>query len=236
MDLLGERARLAEGEAGGHFDVQLVRAVDVRGAVEQGEVEHVAGDGAVVADEVQVVAGHLDPGAPVRKPEADHRADRGVDRPLGLMAYDLGERWVRRPLPGDTAEQQVLEGPVDPDRDHRFGVGGERVERGDERGEAVPTGKFVDLGGHEAARDRERRLRRRRDAGDLPITVRDPRLAVDDHELTVETLHGADPVIGACEHLAEREVAVVAAVHQRGHGAGLHHEMGCVGVVVEARA
>src|SRR5262245_65665531 len=85
VDLFGERAGFAEFDAGGHLDVQFVLAVDREVTVLEDEAEHVPAVHAVVAQEMEVVTGHLDTRAAVGEPEADDGAHRLRDRPLGLV-------------------------------------------------------------------------------------------------------------------------------------------------------
>ncbi len=89
-------AGLAEPEALGQLDVELVDALDRRRALQRVEREHVAAVLAVVGQEVEVVAGHLQTCAGVREPEAHEAPARRGQAPLGLVAGHLGERRVRR--------------------------------------------------------------------------------------------------------------------------------------------
>ena len=114
---------------------------------------------------------------------------------------------------------------VDAHRDDGLVGRRELVERGAERGERQRLARVSRATGREPARDDERRLRLGRHRVDAPVGVRDPRLAVDDHELAVEVLDRADAEVGARQQVADADVAVVVTVHQRRDRAGLDHQV-----------
>jgi hypothetical protein len=82
------------------FDVKLRPDVQVGDPVVEPEAEDVPPDRAIIGDEVQMRADHLDPVERIRKAEPHHRArDLGEIGHL-LLGDRLRKRWIREFLLG----------------------------------------------------------------------------------------------------------------------------------------
>ena len=75
-----------------------------------------AAAGAVLADEVEVVAAHLDPLGVVGEAEAEHRPRYVRQLEDVLLGDDLGQRPVGRALARHRAGADEIEAPVEADR------------------------------------------------------------------------------------------------------------------------
>src|SRR5215217_3143335 len=106
--LRGE-ARVAEAYLRRQLDVEVVRGVEPGAHSSRPRVEDVAAALARLVDEVQVIAGDLDPLDVVREAKADHRACDLGELELALLGDDRCQRAVGRALAGDRARADALE-------------------------------------------------------------------------------------------------------------------------------
>ena len=194
-----------------------------------------AATAAVGADEVQVVAGDLDPLDPGREAEAEHRPlDVGQLEDV-LFGDNLGQRPVGRALDRHRAGADQLEAAVEAER---AGAGARRGQLVDPRQQLLvlerPLEADVDLG-LEAGDDGERRPLGRRHRVDAPLDVGAEELAVEGDHLAVEAVDRPQAEVAVLGQLGEAEVALVGALQQRPDRRGLEqHVVLVLGVEVGA--
>lgn len=184
-----------------------------------------AGLAAVVADEVKVVAGHLDRVGSVREAEADDRSTQVFVVPFGLVGGDLFEWGVGLRLSVDRAQVKRGETAVNSNRVAAACRRRVRFHQRDQRCVLQWGFNLDDLVCYEARCDDERCELIVPDAPHRPFCRCLPGLAVDDDQFAVEAIERANAQISGGENLADRDVSVVLSVQQRGDRRDLNNRM-----------
>jgi hypothetical protein len=212
-------------DPGRQLDVEVVGGVDPGTQPVRSRVEDVAAASAVVADEVEVVAGDLDPLDVGRETEAEHRAGHVPQLEDVLVGDDLGQRPVGRALGRHRAGADEVEVPVETDGAGSCSLRNESVEPRQQLLMAeLPLKLLVDLR-LELSNDRERRLRLGGDPADVAIDVGAEELAVEGDHLAVEPVQCSQPEVAVLGQFGEAEVTVEGTVEQGADRRGLEENV-----------
>jgi len=216
---------VVELDCGWQLDVEVAGGIEPGPQAGAARAEYVAAAAAIGADEMQVVAGHLDPLDVSGEAEAEHRPLDVGELENVLVGDDLGQWPVGRILRRHRTSADELEVAVEADR-AGGGTGGDKPVHPCQQ--LLVLQPLLDLPldrGLEPGDDGERGARGWRNRLHVAVDVSPEELAVEGDHLAVETVQRPQPEVAVLGQLGEAEVSVEGTIEQSTDRRGLKEDV-----------